>query len=353
MAGRGTDIKLGKGVVELGGLCVIGTERHEARRIDNQLRGRSGRQGDPGITQFFISLEDDIMVRFGTDRLKNTLQSMGLDGTAAIRSKIFSRAVESAQKRVEGNNFDTRKQLLQYDNVMNEHREIIYSMRNEVLDSVSIRERVRTLLKNNIDSLVESFINTSENYKPNDKEEVIDNYSELINHLNKNIMKNNVFKVQDIKDKSIDEVKEILFDKTMKLYEKKVSNVPIEVTNEFEKAIVLKVVDSRWMDHINDMDHLKEGIGLRGYANENPLQAYVKEGYETFDNMLNKINEETCLYLLRAEIRNNIEREQVAKPITDNSKEGKSTPKIKKEKVGRNDPCPCGSGKKYKQCHGK
>lgn len=352
MAGRGTDIKLGKGVVELGGLCVIGTERHEARRIDNQLRGRSGRQGDPGVTQFFISLEDEIMVRFGTDRLKNMLSTVGLQGDAAIRSKMFSNAVESAQRRVEGNNFDTRKQLLQYDNVMNEHREIIYSMRNEILNSESIREKVNSLFKDNIENLVESYINSSENYKPNDNEEKIDYYSELVNHLNKNIVLTNAFKVQDIKDKDIEEVKTIIYDKIMNLYDKKVKPIPQEVINEFEKAIVLKVVDSRWMDHINDMEHLKEGIGLRGYANENPLQAYIKEGYETFDKMISKINEESCLFLLRAEIRNNIEREQVAKPIAE-SGDKSAAPIKKKEKVGRNDPCPCGSGKKYKNCCGK
>ena len=353
MAGRGTDIKLGKGVVDLGGLCVIGTERHEARRIDNQLRGRSGRQGDPGVTQFFISMEDDIMVRFGTDRLKDMLSSIGLQDDTAIRSKMFTNAVESAQRRVEGNNFDTRKQLLQYDNVMNEHREIIYSMRNEVLNSESIRDKVNTVFLNNVENMVESYINTSENYKPNDNENVIDNEKELVNHLNKNILQSNVFKVQDIKDKEIDEVKTIIYDKIVEIYDKKIKPIPQEVINEFEKAIVLKVVDSRWMDHINDMEHLKEGIGLRGYANENPLQAYIKEGYETFDAMLNKINQEVCLYLLRAEIRNNIEREQVAKPIANSGDKSASVSIKKKEKVGRNDPCPCGSGKKYKQCHGK
>jgi len=353
MAGRGTDIKLGEGVIELGGLCVIGTERHEARRIDNQLRGRAGRQGDPGITQFFISLEDDIMVKFGTDRLKTTLQNMGLDGDSAIRSKIFTKAVESAQKRVEGNNFDTRKQLLQYDNVMNEHREVIYTMRNEIIDSESIREKVLILIKDYINNMVNNYINLSEDYKLNDKVNRIDNYSELTNHLNKNIVRSNIIKDSDIKDKDIEEVKEIVFDKIIMYYEKKVKSIPEDITIEFEKAIALRVVDSHWMDHINDMDHLKEGIGLRGYANENPLQAYIKEGYQTFDIMLNKISEETCIYLISAEIRNNIEREQVAKPVTDNSGETKTSPSKKKDKVGRNDLCPCGSGKKYKQCHGK
>ena len=353
MAGRGTDIKLGKGIVDIGGLCVIGTERHEARRIDNQLRGRAGRQGDPGVTQFFISLEDDIMVKFGTDRLKDMLQSMGLDENTAIRSKVFTRSVESAQKRVEGNNFDTRKQLLQYDNVMNEHREIIYALRNEIIDSESIRERVMSIIRENISNMVESYINSTENYSKNDNKEIVDNHLELINHINKNIIRKNILKEKDIKDKSIDEVKDIIFETIKKYYENKIKDVPEEIATDFEKAIALRVVDTHWMEHINDMDHLKEGIGLRGYANENPLQAYIKEGYETFDNMLNKINQEISIYLISAEIRQNTERKEVAKPILDNSKESKSQPIKKKEKVGRNDPCPCGSGKKYKQCHGK
>ena len=353
MAGRGTDIKLGKGVIELGGLCVIGTERHEARRIDNQLRGRAGRQGDPGITQFFISLEDDIMVKFGTDRLKETLQTMGLDENMAIRSKMFTRSVESAQKRVEGNNFDTRKQLLQYDNVMNEHREIIYSLRNEIIDSESIRDRIMNIIQDNVSNMVESYINSTENYSKDDNEEIIDNNIELVNHINKNIIRKNILKAKDIENKPIDEVKNIIFDSIKKYYENKVKDVPIDITNDFEKAISLRVVDTHWMEHINDMEHLKEGIGLRGYANENPLQAYIKEGYETFDNMLNKINQEISIYLVSAEVRQNTERKEVAKPILDNSGEAKSKPVKKKQKIGRNNPCPCGSGKKYKNCCGR
>ena len=353
MAGRGTDIKLGKGIIDLGGLCVIGTERHEARRIDNQLRGRAGRQGDPGVTQFFISLEDDIMVKFGTDRLKDMLQSMGLDENTAIRSKMFTRSVESAQKRVEGNNFDTRKQLLQYDNVMNEHREIIYSLRNEIIDSDSIRERIMSIINDNISNMVESYINSTENYSKNDNKEIIDSNTELVNHINKNIIRKNILKAKDLENKPIDEVKDIIFETIKKHYEDKIKDVPEEITTDFEKAISLRVVDTHWMEHINDMEHLKEGIGLRGYANENPLQAYIKEGYETFDNMLNKINQEISIYLISAEIRQNTERKEVAKPIADNSGESKSQPIKKKDKVGRNDPCPCGSGKKYKNCCGR
>ena len=343
MAGRGTDIKLGEGVRELGGLCVIGTERHESRRIDNQLRGRSGRQGDPGVSQFFVSLEDELMVRFGTDRIKSLMQTAGFD-EQAIRSKIFTSSIESAQKRVEGNNFDIRKQLLQYDNVMNEHREIIYRKRNEILDQESIHENILVSFKNYIRSIVNRYLNSEEENK----------YKELTNYINKNLLKSKKIKLSEIENKSIEDTTEIIYNILNNDYENKISNMPWELINEFEKAIALRVIDTNWMNHINNMEHLREGVGLRGYANENPLQAYIKEGYQVFDNMMNKISEEISLFLLKAEVRQNIERKEVAKPIINNKDE--KTLKggtHKKEKIGRNDPCPCGSGKKYKQCCGK
>jgi preprotein translocase subunit SecA len=343
MAGRGTDIKLGDGVKELGGLCVIGTERHESRRIDNQLRGRSGRQGDPGVSQFFVSLEDELMVRFGTDRIKSLMQTAGF-GDQAIRSKVFTGSIESAQKRVEGNNFDIRKQLLQYDNVMNEHREIIYRKRNEILDQESIHENVLNSFRSYINNIVFKYL-TSE-----DKER----YKELLNNMNTNLIKSKKLKLDDIDNKTVEEVTEEIFIILNDEYEKKIKQLPWEIVNEFEKAISLRVMDTNWMNHINDMEHLREGVNLRGYANEDPLQAYIKEGYEIFDRMMAKISEETSQYLLRAEIRQNTERKEVAKPVINNKEEvsAKSISK-KKEKIGRNDPCPCGSGKKYKQCCGK
>lgn len=351
MAGRGTDIKLGEGVVELGGLCVIGTERHESRRIDNQLRGRAGRQGDPGFSQFFISLEDDIMVRFGTDRVKTLIQTMGLSGDAAIRSGMFTKAVESAQKRVEGNNFDIRKQLLQYDNVMNEQREIIYSDRNNILEQESIREYVLKAFKEYITNIVNSHINFEEDFSENDNVEEIDKHKQIVKLINDTIIRKKVLKDKDIEGKSIEDTIEIIYEKLKKEYEDKLKDISEEHVNEFEKAIALRVIDVHWMNHINNMEHLREGIGLRGYANENPLQAYIKEGYAIFDEMLDKITEEICVYLLRAEVRRNLERKEVAKPIANSGE--KNTPKVSKEKTGRNDPCPCGSGKKYKQCCGK
>ena len=343
MAGRGTDIKLGKGVKELGGLCVIGTERHESRRIDNQLRGRSGRQGDPGVSQFFVSLEDELMIRFGTDRIKTLMQTAGFDDRA-IRSKIFTSSIESAQKRVEGNNYDIRKHLLQYDNVMNEHREIIYRKRNEILDQESIHENVLDMIKKYIYNLILNYLNNTEENK----------YEKLLDYLNKDLLKNKKIKLKDIENKEINEISDLVFENINYEYEKKINELPWDLVNEFEKAISLRVIDQNWMNHINNMEHLKEGVGLRGYANEDPLQVYIKEGYNIFDNLMNKISEETVQYLLKAEVRQNTERKVVAKPMTNNKSESSTINKIKKkEKIGRNDPCPCGSGKKYKQCCGK
>ena len=343
MAGRGTDIKLGEGVKELGGLCVIGTERHESRRIDNQLRGRAGRQGDPGVSQFFVSLEDDLMVRFGTDRIKALMQSAGFDDQA-IRSKIFTGSIESAQKRVEGNNFDIRKHLLQYDNVMNEQREIIYSKRNEILDQESIHENVLESFRKYVYNDVFKYLNSEDDNK----------YKDLVPHVNKDILRSGRIKLDDIENKDINDITDIICEKLNKEYENKISELPWDIVNEFEKAISLRVIDQNWMNHINDMEQLKEGVGLRGYANEDPLQAYIKEGYGIFDNMMDKISLETSQYLLKAEIRQNIERKEVAKPIINNREDGTLKGGThKKEKIGRNDPCPCGSGKKYKQCCGK
>ena len=343
MAGRGTDIKLGEGIRELGGLCVIGTERHESRRIDNQLRGRAGRQGDPGMSQFFVSLEDELMIRFGTDRVKALMQTAGFDDQA-IRSKVFTGAIEGAQKRVEGNNFDIRKHLLQYDNVMNEHREIIYRKRNEILDQESIHENVLDNLKNYVNNNVFKLLNSEEENK----------YENLVEFINTNILKKKKIKLNDVDNKDIEEITNIIYELLNDEYETKIKELPWEIVNEFEKAIALRVIDLNWMNHINNMEHLKEGIGLRGYANTDPLQAYIKEGYDIFDNMMAKISEETSYYLLKAEVRQNTERKEVAKPIVNNKDE--KTLKggtRKKEKIGRNDPCSCGSGKKYKQCCGK
>ena len=346
MAGRGTDIKLTDEVKELGGLCVIGTERHESRRIDNQLRGRSGRQGDPGFSQFCVSFEDDLMVRFGTDRAKALLQRVGFSDDMSIRNKALSKSIESAQRRVEGNNFDIRKTLLQYDDVINKQREIIYNKRNEILDSESISDTIKQTIHNHIEDLVHEHIMPEGHLTESD-------LSEIIEAINENLLRKDM-KVDEVVNMDVPEVIDYIFNRVEQEYVDKMSEVPDDIRNEFEKAVALRVIDTHWMEHINTMSHLREGIHLRGYAQENPLRAYTTEGYELFDRLLYTIDKETTIYLLRAEVRQNTERKEVAKgeAVRDPQKEKKRQPK-KVKKVGRNDPCPCGSGKKYKQCCGK
>ena len=346
MAGRGTDIKLGEGIKELGGLCVIGTERHESRRIDNQLRGRSGRQGDPGYSQFFVSFEDELMVRFGTDRFKTILEMAGLDSERNMRSKTITRSVETAQKRVEGNNFDARKHLLQYDDVMGKHREIMYAKRNEILDSDDIHNYVVNIIKEHVDIVVRRHINEHGTILEKD-------CNEIVEYVNENLINKSNLKLSEILNKDVDEIISVIEAKVLNEYEDKIKSLPEEIRKDFEKAISLQVIDNYWMEHINTMDHLREGVSLRGYANEDPLQAYIREGFELFDKMLDNICKDTTLYLLKAEIRQNLQVKQV-KGKTNEAKDSTSKKTIKNsKKVGRNDMCPCGSGKKYKQCCGK
>ena len=346
MAGRGTDIKLGEGVKELGGLCVIGTERHESRRIDNQLRGRSGRQGDPGYSQFFVSFEDELMVRFGTDRFKSILEMAGLDSERNMRSRTITRSVETAQKRVEGNNFDARKHLLQYDDVMGKHREIMYARRNEILDNEDVHNYVINTMKELIELLVRRHTNEHGVILEAD-------CNEIVEYVNENLLNNSNLKLSEILNKEINDIIDVIQNKVLKEYEEKIKELPDEIRKDFEKAISLQVIDNYWMEHINTMDHLREGVSLRGYANEDPLQAYIREGFELFDKMLDNICKDTTLYLLKAEIRQNLQAKQV-KGSTNEAKEQGVKKTIKKgKKIGRNDMCPCGSGKKYKQCCGK
>ena len=346
MAGRGTDIKLSDEVRALGGLCVVGTERHESRRIDNQLRGRSGRQGDPGYTQFFVSMRDDLMVRFGSDRIGAMMENMGI-GDQAIRSKAFTRSVEQAQKRVEGNNYDIRKNLLQYDDVMNNQREIIYGKRNQILDNESIHEMVLSTFRHHVEDLVKSHI-------PPENELTQEDYKDIREFVNENLLKNDL-EEKDVNGKQPEELIDFICKRVIEEYEDKIKDIPEEVSQEFEKVITLQVVDNYWMEHINTMSHLREGIHLRGYAQEDPLRAYTMEGFNLFDSMLQKIDKDISIFLLKAEIRQNIERKENTKKITTNDSEDKVEKKKPKKtkKVGRNDPCPCGSGKKYKQCCGK
>ena len=346
MAGRGTDIKLSDEIRKLGGLCVVGTERHESRRIDNQLRGRSGRQGDPGYTQFFVSMEDELMVRFGSDRIKTIMQSMGI-GDQAIRSKTITRSISTAQARVEGNNFDIRKQLLQYDDVMNNQREIIYERRNNILDSDSIHEETLNTFRHHIEDLVKSHI-APEGYL------TTDDFKQITEFANENLLLNDI-EQKDIEKLSEEDTINKLYQQVVEEYDNKVSSIPEEVKDEFEKAITLQVIDNYWMEHINIMSHLREGIYLRGYAQEDPLHAYTMEGFDLFDKMLQKIDQDITVFLLKAEIRKNIERKEVKKEkmITNDIQDEGVKKQAKSKKIGRNSLCPCGSGKKYKQCCGK
>ena len=347
MAGRGTDIKLGEGVKELGGLMVLGSERHDSRRIDNQLRGRSGRQGDPGITRFYISMEDDLMARFGSDRMKSIMTTFGIKEDQPITHKMLSKNIENAQKRVEGFNYDRRKALLDYDNVISRQREIIYERRNEILDQESIRDRILDTFKDYVSQEVKSHIPPEDKLTLND----IDN---IMERFNANLLKSKKLTKKELENKSIDEIINYIYDIVCKDYEEKLKDIPVEIQNDFEKAITLRILDKNWMEQLDAMEHLKEGIGLRGYAQTNPLQAYALEGFELFDNMLAQVNREITTFLLKAEVRQNLERHENKNIKTKEIKEEtKKTPRKVTKKIGRNEPCPCGSGKKYKQCCGK
>lgn len=345
MAGRGTDIKLGEGVRELGGLYVLGTERHDSRRIDNQLRGRAGRQGDPGTTRFFVSMEDDLMIKFGSEKMKAVMETLGIKDDQAISNKMISKNIEAAQKKVEGFNFDRRKGLLDFDNVISKQREIIYNRRNEILDNDSIRDRVLDTFKEFVSNQVHSHLTDGE-LTSND----VDNLMELFNA---RYLKKRKLKKEDF-NKDINELIDFIYEIVVDDYSKKLEDVPKDIQDDFEKSISLRCIDKNWMNQLDAMEALKEGVGLRGYAQSNPLQVYALEGFDLFDNMMANISAEISNFLLNAEVRQNIEREEVKNIKTNDGKEGvKSKPKKADKKVGRNDLCPCGSGKKYKNCCGK
>ncbi|MFD1707507.1 preprotein translocase subunit SecA [Siminovitchia sediminis] len=350
MAGRGTDIKLGEGVLELGGLAVIGTERHESRRIDNQLRGRSGRQGDPGVTQFYLSMEDELMRRFGTDNLKNMMEKFGMDDSEPIQSRLVSKSVESAQKRVEGNNFDARKQLLQYDDVLRQQREIIYKQRDEVMSS----EDLRPVVENMIQSVIGRVVGM---YAPGSEEEENWNLDGIVAFVNANLLPEGDLTAEDLKRRDPEEMEALIFEKVKARYDEKEEQLTAEQMREFEKVVMLRAVDTKWIDHIDAMDQLRQGIHLRAYGQTDPLREYQNEGFNMFENMVASIEEEVARFVMKAEIRSNLQREEVAKGQAVNPKEeggkAKRRPVRRKESVGRNEPCPCGSGKKYKHCHGR
>lgn len=352
MAGRGTDIKLGEGVEEIGGLAVIGTERHESRRIDDQLRGRSGRQGDKGDSRFYLSLQDELMVRFGSERLQKMMNRLGMDDSTPIESKMVSRAVESAQKRVEGNNFDARKRILEYDEVLRKQREIIYNERNSIIDSEDSSEIVIAMMRTTLQRAI--------NYYINDEDDNPD-YGPFINYVNDVFIQEGELTEEEIKGKDSEDIFEVVWTKIEKGYESQKEKIGDQMP-EFERMILLRSIDTHWTDHIDTMDQLRQGIHLRSYAQQNPLRDYQNEGHELFDLMMQAIEEDTSKYILKSVIQvdEQVEREKTtdfgkAQHVSaeDGKEKAKKQPIVKGEKIGRNDPCPCGSGKKYKNCHGK
>ncbi|HAR4277129.1 TPA: preprotein translocase subunit SecA [Staphylococcus aureus] len=352
MAGRGTDIKLGEGVEELGGLAVIGTERHESRRIDDQLRGRSGRQGDKGDSRFYLSLQDELMIRFGSERLQKMMSRLGLDDSTPIESKMVSRAVESAQKRVEGNNFDARKRILEYDEVLRKQREIIYNERNSIIDEEDSSQVVDAMLRSTLQRSINYYINTAD-----DEPE----YQPFIDYINDIFLQEGDITEDDIKGKDAEDIFEVVWAKIEAAYQSQ-KDILEEQMNEFECMILLRSIDSHWTDHIDTMDQLRQGIHLRSYAQQNPLRDYQNEGHELFDIMMQNIEEDTCKFILKSvvQVEDNIEREKTtefgeAKHVSaeDGKEKVKPKPIVKGDQVGRNDDCPCGSGKKFKNCHGK
>ena len=349
MAGRGTDIKLGEGVRELGGLCVIGTERHESRRIDNQLRGRSGRQGDPGESQFYLSLEDDLMKRFGSERLKGIFERLNMS-EEAIESRMLTRQVEAAQKRVEGNNYDTRKQVLQYDDVMREQREIIYAQRYDVITADrDLAPEIQAMIKRTIDRVVDGHARA----KQDEKLEAILNFAKY------NLLPEDSISIEDLSGLSDKAIKEELFQRALQVYDSQVSKLrDEEAVKEFQKVLILRVVDNKWTDHIDALDQLRNAVGLRGYAQNNPVVEYQAEGFRMFNDMIGSIEFDVTRLMMKAQIHEQ-ERPQAEHHISTTATrniaahQANMPENLDLSQIGRNELCPCGSGKKFKNCHGK
>ncbi len=350
MAGRGTDIKLGEGVRELGGLCVIGTERHESRRIDNQLRGRSGRQGDPGESQFYLSLEDELMRRFGSERIKAFLDRfIEEDNDVVIKSRMLTNQVESAQRRVEGNNYDTRKQVLQYDDVMREQREIIYAERYDVITAErDLAPEIKAMIKRTIERTVDS-------HSQLDRKESLD---AILNFAKTNLLPEDTISLHDIEDLNYEDIKDLLYDAALKNYDRQIAKLrDEEAVREFQKVLILMVVDNKWTDHIDALDQLRSSVGLRGYAQNNPIVEYQSEGFRMFQDMIGAIEFDVTRTMMKAQIHEQErEKETESRTTAEQNISAQSTispqdPIFKN--VGRNDKCPCGSGKKFKNCHGR
>ncbi|WP_368254844.1 preprotein translocase subunit SecA [Clostridium paraputrificum] len=354
MAGRGTDIKLGEGVVEVGGLKIIGTARHESRRIDNQLRGRSGRQGDPGSSTFYISLDDDLMRIFGSDKIQAVVDKIGLEEDDAIENKIITKQIENAQKKVEGNNFNIRKTLLGYDDVMNMQREVIYKQRAQVLEGEDLKDQILNMTSDVISNAVLSHLNGV------DGDDVEVEMKKLIAYLDDICVPDNRVTVEELMKITNDEIIEKYKNIATEIYNGKEEEFGSEKMREIERVILLRTVDSKWMNHIDNMDHLKQGMGLRAFKQQDPVQAYQMEGSQMFDEMIQGIKTDTVKYIFHVQMEKAPERERVAKETSavhagadGDSKSTKREPVRKKIEIGRNEPCPCGSGKKYKNCCGR
>jgi len=346
MAGRGTDIILEEGVAELGGLHIIGTERHEARRIDNQLRGRSGRQGDPGSSQFFISLEDDLMRLFGSERFMGMMDRLGMDDSIPIEHPLLSKAIESAQKRVEGRNFDIRKHVLEYDDVLNQQREVIYRQRREILEGGNIKNQVQKM----IDAVIERAVNTWAS-----PDVYVDEYDlkGLVEYVENYILVPGSVKQSDFAGKHSSEIQDLLRKRARELYAIREEAIGSEVMRELERVVVLRTVDRKWMDQLVAMDDLRQGIGLRAFGQRDPLTEYKFEAYDMFNNMTESIQEEVARLILRVQLASQPVRRSVAVANPVPGGDSNTSPARKGKKVGRNEPCPCGSGKKYKRCCGQ
>jgi preprotein translocase subunit SecA len=345
MAGRGTDIVLGEGVKELGGLHIIGTERHESRRIDNQLRGRAGRQGDPGSTRFYISLEDDLMRLFGSENIMGLMDKLGMDDSMPIEAGIISRSIESAQRKVEGRNFDIRKHVLEYDDVMNQQREVIYSQRRQVLSGESLQDNLYSMLETVVNGSVDMFSGGSPYPEEWDLQSMVE-YAEGLFLPNTTIAPGQLIKMEK------EEVREFLFEEAQKVYQQREELFGPETMREIERAVMLQVVDNKWMDHLDAMDQLREGIGLRAYGQKDPLVEYKFEAYEMFNAMIANIQEDFIRYVLRVSPTVVEEPKERPQKVVENryEEQGPKQPIRAENQVGRNDPCPCGSGKKYKKC---
>jgi len=352
MAGRGTDIVLGEGVTDLGGLHILGTERHESRRIDNQLRGRSGRQGDPGSSRFYLALEDDLLRIFGGERITSIMDRLGMEEGVPIEHNLISKAIENAQRKVEGHNFDIRKHLLEYDDVMNQQREVIYRQRREILEGKNLQEAIEEMIREKADEIADNF--ADERALPEEWD---------IKELKKAVYKQFDFRMdiasQSLENLNRDTLAELIYEAAIEAYNEREKQIGSDETRQLERLVMLQTVDNLWKDHLLSMDHLKEGIGLRGYAQQNPLVVYKKEGYDMFQDMIDRVKEETLGILFRIQVAQPDEMQELRKPANQDLVFSHGDEPVKKKpvkrterKIGRNAPCPCGSGKKYKKCCG-